>query len=112
LRKGQKDYITVFVDLDRRVPIGLVGSRKHKDIKDVLNIWGSGVLAQITEVSIDMSGNYRSLTEKMFPNATIVADRFHVIKMVGDELNSAIIKEKKTIDLIEDEAEKKEKRKS
>jgi transposase len=110
LRKGQKDYITVLVDLDRRVPIAFVCSRKHKDIKDVLKGWGSGVLEQIIEVSIDMSGNYRSLVQKMLPNATIVADRFHVMKMVGDELNSAIIKEKKSVDLIEDEAEKKEKK--
>jgi transposase len=49
------------------------------------------------------------LAQKMLPNATIVADRFHVIKMVGDELNSAIIKEKRAVNLIEDEAEKKEK---
>jgi transposase len=33
LRKGQEDYIVVLVDLDKKELIGLVSSRKHKDIK-------------------------------------------------------------------------------
>ena len=106
LRKGQEDYITVLVDLDRRVPVGFVGSRKHKDIKEVLNGWGTEVLHQIIEVSIDLSGNYRGLVEKLMPDANIVADRFHVMKLIGSELNSAIIQTKKANELITDEAEK------
>jgi len=74
LRKGHESYIVVLVDRERRVPMGFVGSRKHKDIKEVLKAWGLEVLNQIIEVSIDMSGNYRSLVEKLLPDATIVAD--------------------------------------
>ena len=106
LRKGQSDYITVLVDLDRRVPVGFVGSRKHKDINEVLKGWGTEVLHQIIEVSIDLSVNYRGLVEKLMPDANIVADRFHVMKLVVSELNSAIIKTKKANETITDEAEK------
>jgi transposase len=106
LRKGHESYLVVLVDLDRRVPVGFVGSRKHKDIKEVLKGWGLQVLNQIVEVSIDMSGNYRSLVGKLLPDATIIADRFHVMKLVNDELNSAIIKIKKANEEIEDEGEK------
>jgi transposase len=106
LRKGHEDYITVLVDLDRRVPVGLVGSRKHKDIQEVLMGWGIQVLNQILEVSIDMSGNYRGLARKLMPDATIIADRFHVIKMIGDELNSALVRTKKEAESLQDEAEK------
>lgn len=105
LKKGQGDYITVLVDLDKRELIDLVKSRQHKDIKEVLERWSSGVLGQIEEVSIDMSGNYRSLIEKMIPNAEIVADRFHVAKLLGDELNRARNQEKRAINKIEDKAE-------
>lgn len=59
LHKGENNYITILVDLDRRVPVGFVCSRKHKDIKEVLKGWGQVVLNQIIEVSIDLSGNYR-----------------------------------------------------
>jgi transposase len=109
LRKGHQEYITVLVDLDRHVPVAFVNSRKHKDIKKVLYSWGFEVLDQIIEVSIDMSANYRNLVKKILPDATIVADRFHVMKLVGDELNQAIIKEKKAVKLVADPTEKERK---
>lgn len=61
---------------------------------------------QIIEVSIDKSVNYRGLVEKLMPDANIVADRFHVMKLVGSELNSAIIKTNIANETITDEAEK------
>ena len=89
LRKGQEDYIVVFVDLDRRVPIGFAPSRKQEDMKKVLEGWGEKVLSQVAEVSIDLSGNYRSLVNKLLPNANVVADRFHVMKIVNQDLDTA-----------------------
>jgi transposase len=89
LRKGQGHYVVVLVDLDRRQLIGMVKSRKHKDIQEVLSEWGTEVLVQVQEVSIDLSGNYRGLIQKVMPNAVIVADRFHVMQLISRELNSA-----------------------
>ena len=105
MKKGQGNYITVLVDLDKKELIDLVKSRQHKDIKEVLKGWDSEVLSQSEEVSIDMSGNYRNLVEKMLPNAEIVADRFHVTKLLGDELNRARNQEKKAINKLEDKDE-------
>lgn len=89
LRKGQGDYIVVLVDLERKMPIGFAPSRKQVDIKKVLEGWGEAVLAQIVEVSIDLSGNYKGLVNKLLPNANVVADRFHVMEIVKHELNTA-----------------------
>lgn len=89
LRKGQGDYIVVLVDLDRRVPLGFAPSRKQEDVRQVLEGWGEAVLNQIVEVSIDLSGNYKSLVNKLLPNATVVADRFHVMKIVNQDLDTA-----------------------
>jgi transposase len=89
LRKGQKDFVVVLVDLDRRQLIGMAESRKQEDVKKVLSGWGVEVLDQILEVSIDLSGNYKGLVHKMIPNADIIADRFHVMKLVNQELNTA-----------------------
>ena len=36
LRKGHSHYIVVLVDIDQRVSIGFVCSRKHEDIKKAL----------------------------------------------------------------------------
>lgn len=88
LRKGQKDFVVVLVDLDRNALIGLAPSRKQADIQQVLETWGSAVLDQIVEVSIDLSGNYRGLVHKQMPNAQVVADRFHVMQLISQELNT------------------------
>nr|WP_198406128.1 ISL3 family transposase [Thermostichus lividus] len=89
LGKGQGDYIVVLVDLERRIPLAFAPSRKQEDVRQVLEAWGAAVLNQIIEVSIDLSGNYKSLVHKLLPNATVVADRFHVIKIVNQELDKA-----------------------
>lgn len=89
LRKGQGNYIAVLVDLDQRVPIGFARSRKQADIQKVLLGWGEAVLSQIVEVSIDLSGNYKGLVHKLLPNAVVVADRFHVMKIVNQDLDTA-----------------------
>jgi len=106
LRKGQGQYVVVLVDLDQRSLIGLAPSRKHEDIQTVLDGWGRGVLNQIKEVSIDLSGNYRGLVRKQMPNAQVVADRFHVAQLVGRELNSVRNQEIRSNRSHLDEAEK------
>lgn len=62
-------------------------ARTHVAIETVLLSWGQEVLSNIAEVSMDLSGNYRGLVRRLMPQADIVADRFHVTKLVNDELN-------------------------
>ncbi len=95
----------MWVDLDKRSLIGLAASRKHEDIQTVLDSWGQAVLNQITEVSIDLSGNYRGLVRKQMPNAQGVADRFHVAQLVSRELNSVRNQEIRLNRSLLDEAE-------
>lgn len=89
LRKGQGNYIVVLVDLDRRVPIGFAPSRRQEEVRKVLEGWGASVLSQIVEVSIDLAGNYKGLVNKSLPNTDVVADRFHVMKIVNQDLDTA-----------------------
>ena len=89
LVKGMGKFVVVLVDLDTRKPIAFVKSRTQAEIQEVLTAWGETVLNQIEEVSIDMSGNYKGITQKLLPNADITVDRFHVTKIVHTELNAA-----------------------
>jgi transposase len=95
LVKGQGSYLAVLVDLDTRKPIELVKSRRIEEIREVVVKWGSQVLGQIVEVSIDLWSPYKSLVEELMPNANITADRFHVMKQVNDELDAMRKAEKK-----------------
>lgn len=95
LVKGQGKFIVVLVDLETHKLVGLVSERKQSEIEKVMLEWGEKVLHQIEEVSMDMSGNYKSLMKKICPNAEVTVDRFHVTKMVHEELNQARIDQKK-----------------
>lgn len=100
LVKGQGKFIVVLVDLEEHKLIRLVSSRTQLEIRKVMESWGQKVLNQIEEVSIDMTGNYKSLVKKICPNAEITIDRFHVTKKVHEELNKARIEQKKTAETL------------
>ena len=43
---------------------------------------------RVRVVCMDLSSTYRSLVRRHFPRAVIVADRFHVIRLIGQQLNN------------------------
>ncbi len=72
LVKGQGKFIVVLVDLSNHKLIGLVSERKQAEIEKVMKSWSEKVLEQIEEVSMDMTGNDKSLVKKICPNAIVV----------------------------------------
>jgi transposase len=86
--KGQGNYYVVLVDLDKRSLIGLIEKRTEEEVVKYLEAWGTEVLGQIKEVSIDLWKPYKKIAQKLMPQAEIVADRFHVMKQVNDELDN------------------------
>ncbi len=101
LVKGQGKFIIVLVDLDTGKLIGLVKERKSKTLQEYLESWGEDILNQIEEVSIDLYKMYKTVVEKICPKAVITADRFHVTKILHQELNQARIEQKKTAESLE-----------
>ena len=85
--KGQGKFIVVLVDLETHKLLGLVPERKQSEIEKVMRLWGDKVLSQVKEVRMDMSYNYKSLVNQLCPNASVTVDRFHVTKMIQEELN-------------------------
>lgn len=53
----------------------------------MLRSCGKQLLKQIAEVSID-PGNYKGLVTELLPKAVITVDRFHVMKVVNEELDA------------------------
>ena len=95
LVKGQGNYLAVLVDLDTHLLLEVVKSRRISELRLVFERWGSDILEQITEVSIDLWSPYKSLVQELMPDADVTADRFHVMKQVNDELDAARKAEKK-----------------
>ncbi|MEG4348070.1 ISL3 family transposase [Microcoleus sp. A003_D6] len=71
--------------------------RTQAEIEPVLESWGSEVLDQIEEVSIDLWKGYKTLVQKLMPNAQVVADRFHVMVQVNQELDTQRKRERRQV---------------
>ncbi|ACB49709.1 transposase [Crocosphaera subtropica ATCC 51142] len=106
--KGQGKYYVVLVDLDKGVIIGLIEKRTEEEVSKYLEAWGEEVLRQIVEVSIDFWQPYKKVAKKLMPQAEIVADRFHVMKQVTDELDAQRKKSKREAIALKDSPEKKQ----
>lgn len=107
--KGGKNYCAVLVNIETRKPIALLKNRKKETIAEYLKSLGKEILEQIEEVSIDLWIGYKSVIEEMIPNAQIVGDRFHVMKLINEELDSRRRKEKREALSIKKKKEREEK---
>ncbi|WP_333317950.1 ISL3 family transposase [Microcoleus sp. B4-C1] len=87
MRKGQGNFVTVVSDLGAGNLIEMIDSHKNEEIIEVLMEQAIEVREQVEEVSIDMWGGFPKVIKKVFPNAKIVIDRFHVMKIVNKDLN-------------------------
>jgi transposase len=65
----------------------VIDSHQQLDIIEALEQQPIAVREQIVEVSVDMWGGFPKVIEKVFPNATLVIDRFHVMQVANKELN-------------------------
>ena len=93
IRKGHKGYAVIITDLDQARPIGVLPERKKAVLKAYFESWPEELRQQIEEVSIDLWRDYRDVATELFPNAAIVADRFHVMKQIQQELDELRKKE-------------------
>lgn len=77
----RKGYATTFCDLRHRKIYDVVLGRTEAALEAYLaRLEGK---ADVRVVCMDLASVYRSLVRKHFPNARIVADRFHVIRIIN-----------------------------
>ena len=79
---SRKDgFATTFCDLGKRKIFDVTLGRSEKALEPYLNrLVGKD---QVKVVCMDLSTTYRSIVQKHFPKAMIVADRFHVIRLMN-----------------------------
>ncbi|WP_340094890.1 ISL3 family transposase [Nostoc punctiforme] len=87
MRKGQGNFVTVVADISEGNVIEMIDSHRSEEIIEVLMKQAIEVREQVEEVSIDMWGGFPKVIKKVFPNAEIIIDRFHVMKVVNKDLN-------------------------
>ena len=90
MRKGQGNFVTVVSDLGEGNLIEMIDSHRGEEIIEVLMEQPIEVREQVEEVSVDMWGGFPKVIKKVFPNAKVIIDRFHVMKVVNKDLNKVI----------------------
>ena len=93
--KGKHNYCAVLVNIDTGKILRILPKRRKEVLEKELMTWGEEVLKNIKEVSIDLWKGYESVVKKLMPSTCIVADRFHVMKQINQELDEARKKAKK-----------------
>lgn len=77
-------YATTFADLKKHRVFDVALGRSASSLHHALRKMKGRDRVQV--VCMDLSGTYRSIVRKYFPNALIVADRFHVVRLVIQHL--------------------------
>ena len=88
-KKKHHDYITLFVDMDKRKTIYVTegkSSKTVKDFKEDLELHG-GKAKQIENVSCDMSPAFIKGVKENLPNAEITFDKFHILKIINEAVD-------------------------
>ncbi|MFN8371190.1 MAG: ISL3 family transposase [Bacteriovoracaceae bacterium] len=87
-KRGYREFATIFVEYSHKRVRELVLGRSPSELladERLISIPGR---ENVKNVIIDLSKNYRKLARELFPNARIIADRFHVIRLFNNILNN------------------------
>ena len=83
--KGYREFATVFVDYDhKRVREIALGKVKGDLIQQLEHISGR---ENVKNVVLDLADSYKSFAKEFFPNSQLIADKFHVLRLLNPALN-------------------------
>ena len=80
VHSGMVYFATTIADLSHHRIYDIIKGKKHSDIESTLMSYKGREKVKV--VCMDLSSGYRSIVRRCFPRAKIVADRFHVIRLV------------------------------
>lgn len=86
-------YNTVFVDLEQRKIADVVEGRRSEAVGAYLR----SVADSVKVVVIDLSDPYRTTIRRTLPEAMIVADKFHVLRLAHTALNTVRLRVRKAL---------------
>ncbi|MCO5144435.1 MAG: ISL3 family transposase [Oligoflexia bacterium] len=97
---GFKEFVTVFVDYDRKKVRELSFGRYAPLLKSDENLLKIRARENVKWVVMDLSHSFKNYVLEMFPNAKITADKFHVIKLLSGAVQKHIklLKDDKVIE--------------
>lgn len=84
-KNGHREFMTIFVDYKNRRPRELVLGRSSGVLQTgIKSIEGR---ENVRNVVMDLSRSYKTFVKEYFCNAEIVADKFHVLRLLNGAIN-------------------------
>ena len=80
-KKGELAFVAQNYETNQLITI--LDNRRQTTIRNYFLKYPLKVRQQVQFITMDMSGAYTPLARKLFPNAKIVLDRFHIIQHLG-----------------------------
>jgi transposase len=85
--KKSERFVTMVVDHDRKRLREVVAGKTGANLIEALSSIPGRENVEL--VSLDMSDSYKSFVKGFFPNAKMVADKFHVLRLLNGAINRA-----------------------
>lgn len=85
---GYRDFATIFVEYSHKRVREIVLGRSPSELLADDRLMAIPGKENVRNVIIDLSKNYHKLARELFPQAKIIADRFHVIRLFNNILNN------------------------
>lgn len=83
--RGYTEFASIIVNYDRKKVFDLVEGKTSACLHDSLqNIPGR---ENVKNVILDMCDSFKNFTVSFFPNARLVADKFHVLRLITPHIN-------------------------
>jgi transposase len=89
IKKGHDSFALALSDLEAGRVIAVLPDRKKETLETYLRTWTDAQRAGVLEAAMDLWEPYAQAVSACLPNARIVADRFHVMKNLNDQVTAA-----------------------
>ena len=83
---GHREFVTVITDHNNKRVRELVPGRNVAQLEQALDYIPGR--ENVKNITIDLSVTYRSFAKDFFPQAKIIADKFHVVRLLNNTLNA------------------------
>lgn len=95
-RSVNKNYSFIAIDAETHKLLTILSSRQSTKICDYFeNRYSRKERAAVQTVVIDLNASYQSFVHRLFPNAKLVIDRFHIIQLANrafDQVRTTTLK--------------------
>jgi len=89
IKKGHESFALALSNLETGRIIAVLPDRKKETLLAYFDTWTDLQRAAVFEAAMDLWEPYAQAVSACLPNAKIVADRFHVMKNLNDQVTSA-----------------------